>query len=277
MVRRRARGAASRRPSASGTVRSASPWISRSGTGSTSPTIRIGSVARGSPPRSRAAAAEHAGRRPRARAARGSATPIGDRQLRRHRVRRRRRRSAAAAPATTPAGASGSMSAPGSEPSPSTTDRGDRGDPAHRRPEQRDPLDPALAEPRERAGDILDLAQPERGRGVVRLAVAAEVERRARPRSGAGTGAYSTRSGATEPGPAVEQQDRLVRVGHPLRLRAAGPSVVRTAASARTGAGRRAPGGGRPRRPAHRSPGPSSASPGLRPRRVQEAPCPTPR
>ena len=239
------------------------PWISRSGTGSTRrddpARLRRPQVAADAP----AAAVEHP---PAAtNAADRQAHPVRDRDpaVRRDRLgddaddprpRRRRRRGA---------GASGSMSAAGSEPSPRTTTDAIAAIAAHRRADERDAPDPPLAEPGQRAGDVLDLVQAERRRRVLRVAVAAEVEAEDAGRP-AEERAELDEVGRDRARPAVEQEDRLVRVGPPVggAVVAGDRPRLRPAASAPRAAGRRATGAGRPRRRARRAAGPRPASSG---------------
>ena len=110
--------------------------------------------------------------------------------------------------------ASGSRVRGRERPSPRTATDGERDDAAHRRPTSATRRDPALAEPGERAGDVLDLEQPERRRAVVRPAVPPEVEPE-HARGPAQERAVRDEVRRDRARPAVEQQDRLAWVGRP--------------------------------------------------------------
>ena len=185
----------------------------------------------------------------------GMPHPVGDRdpEIRRRRTRRRRPTIRGRGASTAAAGASGSTSAAASDPSPRTTTDGDRDDAAHRRSDEGDPPDPALAEPGQRARDVLDLVQPERRRRVVRAAVAAEVEpedaggpaeRSARARRDPARRSPSSRGAGGSPRTDRAASRRRHRVAGRSPPAASGPQLQR----------RRAIGAGRPRRRARRPP-----------------------
>ena len=95
-------------------------------------------------------------------------------------------------------------------------------------PDERDPPDAALAEPRERAGDVLDLEQRRTWSGRRPSRRARGSRARGRSRSVAGTARAPRGRAPTEPRPAVEQEDRLARVGQPAAVagaRAGQPSA----------------------------------------------------
>ena len=114
-------------------------------------------------------------------------------------------------------------------------DRRDGRDRAHRRPDQRDPGHPALAEPGQGTGHVLDFERPERGRSRVGLAVPAEVEpedtgRRTQER------AVLDEVRGDRARVAVEQDDGVVRVGTPGRVGALRRQPAPGQADAITGA-----------------------------------------
>ena len=242
--------------------------MSSSGTGSTRPMTLTGSVCARVARRARRAARRTAARgdEPR-RSAPGSR--VRDRRAAssgRHGVGDDRDDHAAAARRASARGASGPASAARERAVAQDGDGSDRRDAAHRRAEQRDASDAALPEPGEGARDVLDLEQPERRRSVVRLAVPAEVEAEdaGRPAQERAVLDEVRRDRARV---AVEEQDRLVRIGRPSPRQ---PGVGR-AASAPPGASRRVTGSRTTSPPSASSAGPSAASSGADARCIEQA------
>ena len=96
-------------------------------------------------------------------------------------------------------------------------DRGDRGDPAHRHADHRHAIDAAFTEPGQGTRHVLDLAQTEGRRRIFGVAVAANVEPEDAGRA-AQERAVLHEVRRDRPRGAMEEQDRLVRIGPPARV-----------------------------------------------------------
>ncbi len=172
----------------------------------------IGSVSRGSPPSRRAmrAKAWFAIRRPNGTRSRFATTSASSGVTESATTATIRGRGAS----TVRGGSGGVRVGRGEAPVAQDRHRGDRRDAAHRRADQGHPPDPPLAQPGERAGHVLDLGEPEAGRRVVGPAVAPEVQAQ-HARGPAQERTELQQVGRHRAAPAVQQQDRLARVGRP--------------------------------------------------------------
>ncbi len=243
--------------SAGRTVRSAPPWMSSSGTGSTSAITRTGSVAAGIAPDARRDAAEASARRPAAGTGRRSASGSGSRpgsEVRCHRVRHdgddpRTRRVDGRGRSVGDRGRR-----PPGEPSPRTTTAA-----IATIPPIDDPTSATRRIPRSPSQSSAPATSSiSSSPNVVRASSEPPCPRKSRPRTPAVR--RSVRSELDEvrrdrAGPAVEEEDRLVRVGSPVVacLRGQPPgleanAVARAEAHDLAAEARRAPASAPPRR-----------------------------